>query len=168
MGQPKSLSVLALGIGCFGLATAQQPTSLTHSSASAHILVAPDNIKWQPMPREWADGPPPPPGAKTPREVVVIWGDPTKEGAPFMFRMRSVGGATVAVPPHWHPTDENITVLSGVFCVGTGDKYDENACRDMPTGSYMVMPKGMHHFAVAKNSVIQIHGIGPFKINWVR
>jgi len=52
--------------------------------------------------------------------------------------------------------------------VGAGDKLDENACRDMPAGSYMVLPKGMHHFAVAKGDVVQVHGVGPFKIYWVR
>ena len=66
------------------------------------------------------------------------------------------------------PIDENITVLSGVFCVGMGDTFDEHACRDMPAGSYIVMPKGMHHFAVAKGDVVQAHGIGPFKIHWVK
>ena len=38
----------------------------------------------------------------------------------------------------------------------------------MPAGSYMVLPKGMHHFAVAKGDVVQVHGVGPFKIYWVR
>src|SRR5436309_363495 len=95
-------------------------------------------------------------------EVAILQGDPSKEGAPFVVRFRSAPGTRI--PPHWHPIDENITVLSGVFCVGMGDKLDENSCRDMPAGSYMVLPKGMHHFAVAKGDVVQVHGIGPLKI----
>jgi hypothetical protein len=83
-------------------------------------------------------------------------GDPTKAGAPFVLRLRSSPGAKI--PPHWHAIDENFTVLSGTFCVGTGYKFDENACKDMPAGSHFVMPKGMHHFAVAKGDVVQIHG----------
>jgi hypothetical protein len=43
-----------------------------------------------------------------------------------------------------------------------------NACQDMPAGSYMVMLKGMHHFAVAQGDVVQVNGMGPFKIHWVR
>ena len=149
-------------------AGAQQATSGAGGVSAAHVMVAPDAIKWQPMPREWANGPPPPPGGKAPPEVAIIWGDPAKAGEPFMFRLRSSQhGASVPVPPHFHPTDERITVLSGTFCLGTGDKYDEKACEDMPAGSYMVMPKGMHHFAVAKDSVIEVYGIGPFKLNWV-
>ena len=49
-----------------------------------------------------------------------------------------------------------------------GDKLDGHACRDMPAGSYTVLPKGMHHFAIAKGDVVQVHGVGPFKIHWVR
>jgi quercetin dioxygenase-like cupin family protein len=136
---------------------------------TAHVLLTPDKIKWQPLPREWADGPPPAAQADAvshATEVAIMQGDPTKVGAPFVLRLRSAPGARI--PPHWYPADENLTVLSGVFCVGTGDNVDENTCRDMPAGSYMVLPKGMHHFAIAKGDVIQIHGVGPFKIYWVR
>jgi quercetin dioxygenase-like cupin family protein len=132
-------------------------------------MVMPDQIKWQPLPPEWADGPPPSAQAAAATgasEVAILQGDPTKEGAPFVIRIRSAPGTRI--PPHWHPIDENITVLSGVFCVGAGDKLDESACRDMPAGSYMVLPKGMHHFAVAKGDVVQAHGVGPLKIYWVK
>ena len=38
----------------------------------------------------------------------------------------------------------------------------------MPTGSFMRMPKTMRHFAMAKGeTIIQLHGIGPFEINYV-
>jgi len=32
----------------------------------------------------------------------------------------------------------------------------------------MVLPKGVHHFAVAKGDVVQVHGVGPFRIYWVK
>jgi quercetin dioxygenase-like cupin family protein len=166
------VSFIAAGLAYFGIAKAQQDPSKTTNPAAAHIMLMPDTIKWQPLPREWADGPPPPEfrtlseSAMGRSEVAIIQGDPTKEGAPFVIRIRSTPGTKL--PPHWHPVDENITVLSGVFCVGTGDKFDENACQDMPAGSYIVLPKGMHHFGVAKGDVIQVHGIGPFKIYWVK
>ena len=131
-----------------------------------HVMVAPEEITWQPIPPSWADGPPPPGYTLGHSEVAIIEGDPTKEGMPFVIRIRSTPGTQL--PPHWHPIDENITVLSGVFCVGMGDTVDEHACRDMPAGSYIVMPKGMHHFAIAKGDVVQAHGVGPFKIHWVK
>jgi quercetin dioxygenase-like cupin family protein len=160
---------VVLALAYFAFAPTQNEKSNTDSPADAHIMLTPDAIKWQPVPREWADGPPPPglaQAAMSVSEVAIIQGDPTKAGAPFVLRLRSSPGTKI--PPHWHAIDENFTVLSGTFCVGTGDKFDENACKDMPAGSYFVMPKGMHHFAVAKGDVVQIHGVGPFKIYWVR
>ena len=156
-----AVTALALGTAVFAKARSQ-----TNSATRAHVMVAPEEIKWQPIPPDWADGPPPPGYTLGHSEVAIIEGDPTKEGSPFVIRIRSTPGTQL--PPHWHPIDENITVLSGVFCVGTGDKLDEGACRDMPAGSYIVMPKGMHHFAIAKGDVVQAHGIGPFKIHWVK
>jgi quercetin dioxygenase-like cupin family protein len=171
MRQKFLVVIIALGLGCFGFAKMRQERAKTNGSAPEHIMVTPDTIKWQPLPREWADGPPPrikgqAENAIGQTEVAIIQGDPTKEGAPFVIRLRSAPGSLI--PPHWHPIDENITVLSGVFCLGMGDKLDANACQDMPAGSYMVMPKGAHHFAVAKGNVVQVHGIGPFKIYWVK
>lgn len=47
-----------------------------------------------------------------------VSGDPAAEGKPLVLRIRCPDGAKV--PPHWHPTDENITVLKGNFMIGTG------------------------------------------------
>jgi hypothetical protein len=164
------LALLTLG-ACLlasGLLLAQQANVPEHS-AHGHVMVTPEEIKWQPIPRDWTNGPPPPPGGGAPPEIAIVWGDPAKEGEPFMFRLRSsTRDANVPIPPHYHPTDERLTVISGVFCLGVGKKYDEAACKDMPAGSYMVMPKGLPHFAVAKNSVLEVYGIGPFKLLWVR
>jgi quercetin dioxygenase-like cupin family protein len=173
MRQRFLVAIIAAGLGCFGFVMARQEASKTNGSPAGHVMVKPEAIKWQAIPKEWVDGPPPPPELKAQSEaaigqseVAIIQGDPTNEGVPFVIRIRSTLGTKL--PPHWHSIDENIIVLSGVFCLGTGDKFDENACRDMPAGSYMVLPKGMHHFAVAKGDVIQVHSIGPFKIYWVR
>src|SRR5688572_20600935 len=67
-----------------------------------------------PQQMTWGDGPPSlPPGAK----VAVLQGDPTKPG-PFTIRARMPAG--YKIPAHWHPTDENITVISGLFNMGMG------------------------------------------------
>ncbi|PYQ50477.1 MAG: hypothetical protein DMF78_15595 [Acidobacteria bacterium] len=173
--RPTSLviTVALLGLGDLSFATAQarSPTPAAPAPGSTaagptHVLLAPDAIQWQPIPRDWADGPPPPGFTLGQSEVAILYGDPTREGEPFALRIRSTPGSQL--PPHWHPIDENITVLSGVFCVGVGDKLDPSACQDMPAGSFILMPKGMHHFAVAKGDVVQLNGVGPFKIHWVR
>jgi anti-sigma factor ChrR (cupin superfamily) len=99
-------------------------------------------------------------------EHANVSGDPNAEGKPFVLRIRCPDGAKV--PPHWHPTDENITVLEGNFMVGTGEVFDSSKVKPMDAGSFIFMPKTMRHFALCKGeTVIQVHGIGPFKIIWI-
>ena len=83
------------------------------------------------------------------------------------MRFRYHGPARV--PPHWHPNDEHITVLSGTFALGMGDKADERAVTDLTAGGYALLPARMPHFAWAKGprTVLQVHGMGPFTINYV-
>lgn len=45
-------------------------------------------------------------------QFAVLLGDPSKPGAPYVFRARLPDGYSVA--PHWHPMDENVTVIRGV------------------------------------------------------
>jgi len=72
------------------------------------------------------------------------------------------------VPAHWHPADEHITVISGTFYMGMADKLDEAAAKELPAGSFVVMPAKHHHFALTKSeTVVQLHGMGPWGINYV-
>ena len=159
-------SVIALMAVSLGASAFAQTQNTPRGASPDHLVVDPGAIEWQSLPPSWADGPPPAGYSLGQSEVAIIQGDPTQEGAPFVLRIRSAPGTQV--PPHWHEIDENITVLSGVWCVGMGDKLDEHACRDTPAGSYIVLPKGMHHFAIAKGDVVQVHGVGPFRIHWVK
>ncbi|HMK21255.1 MAG TPA: cupin domain-containing protein [Terriglobales bacterium] len=121
-------------------------------SPQAHEIVNPANLQWTPIISGW--------------EIAVVSGNPDNVGEPFTIRFRGADGANV--PPHWHPTDENITVLEGAFLVATGEKFDEHQLKPMNAGSFMNMPKEMRHFARAQgNTIVQAHGIGPFKVNWV-
>lgn len=98
-------------------------------------------------------------------EMTVLFGDPSKSG-PYTLRLRMPDGTRLA--PHWHPEDENVTVMRGEFMAGMGDKFDVTSLQDLPQGSYVMMPKQMHHFAMAKGeTVVQLHGNGPFVINYV-
>ena len=121
-------------------------------SSEIHGIVNPGELKWTPIISGW--------------EIAVVSGNPDVEGEAFTIRFHGKDGAKT--PPHWHPTDENVTVLEGAFLVGVGEKYDEAQLKTMNVGSFISMPKGMRHFAKAKGeTVIQAHGIGPFKVNWV-
>jgi hypothetical protein len=97
--------------------------------------------------------------------MAVISGDPSK-AEPFVIRGQFPAGYRVAA--HWHPTAENMTVLSGTVALGMGDKFDEAGLKDLPAGSYAVLPAEMRHFFMSKTAAtIQVHGMGPFAVNYV-
>jgi|SRR5579864_10170 len=99
-------------------------------------------------------------------DLAPVSGDFNVEGAPFVLRIRCTDGTKV--PAHWHPTDENVTVLKGTFLVGMGESFDESKLQTMNVGNFIVVPKEMRHFALCKGeTIVQVHGAGPFKVNWV-
>ena len=111
---------------------------------------------------KWVDAPPSlPKGAK----IAVLEGNPSKEG-PFVFRVKLPDG--YRIPPHMHPKPERITVISGTFNIGMGDKFDDTKGRVMAAGTYGQWPAGMKHFVWTKGeTVLQFHGIGPWSIQYV-
>jgi quercetin dioxygenase-like cupin family protein len=111
---------------------------------------------------KWKDGPPSlPKGAK----ITVLEGDPAKEG-PFVFRVKVPDG--YRIPPHTHPRPERVTVISGTFHLGMGEKFDKRKGEKMPAGAYGTWPAGMKHFVwVEGETVVQFHGEGPWKIEYV-
>jgi len=119
-------------------------------------MVAAEDVKWGPAP------PALPAGA----EVAVLDGDPSKAGSPFTIRIKFPDGYKVA--PHWHPTDERVTVLEGSLGVGVGAKFDPAAGQVLSAGSYTAMPKGVRHFAWAVGAtVLQVSATGPFAVTYV-
>jgi ketosteroid isomerase-like protein len=111
---------------------------------------------------KWMDAPPfLPKGAK----LAVLVGDPSQP-APFTIRLQMPDGYKIA--PHTHPTDEHVTVMSGTFRAAMGTKWDDKALGDFAPGSYANMAATMPHFAMAKGAtVVQVHGVGPFVVNYV-
>jgi hypothetical protein len=65
------LSTLALTALVAGGANAQQASTESRHGAS-HDLVAPDEIKWQPSPRDWTNGPPPSLGTPVPPPEIAL------------------------------------------------------------------------------------------------
>ena len=98
-------------------------------------------------------------------DVEVLHGDPDKAGAPFVIRIRELAGGII--PPHRHPIDEHITVVQGTVYFAVGDTFDRAVLREMKTGSYAFIPKGSIMFGYTPEAaIVQVHGIGPFQINW--
>lgn len=110
----------------------------------------------------WGD---PPPSLPRGSKLAVLAGDPTKPG-PFVIRAQVPAGYKVL--PHWHPTDENLTVLSGTVATGMGDAWDDAKLQNTPAGGLVVLPADMRHYFLARTAAtFQVHGMGPFAVNYV-
>ena len=142
---------VALMVGCLssipvGNLAQAPPTALQHA------IITPVDVKWKVLR----------PGA----EIATVSGDPNTAGSPFVIRFRYHGKARI--PPHWHPGDEHLTVLSGTFRIGMGERGDESATTMLGAGAYTFVPAKMPHYAWTEgDTTIQVHGIGPFVINYV-
>ena len=112
-------------------------------------------LKWGPAPAVF------PAGAK----MAVLQGDPGKSEL-FTVRLDFPNGYTIA--PHFHPTDEHITVIRGAFLVGMGDKFDVKNSMTLPTGGFVMAGARMNHYARAKgHTIVQISSMGPFVLTYV-
>jgi len=115
----------------------------------------PTSIEWKPGPAAI------PPGAK----MAVLEGDPTKEG-PFVVRFQFPDG--YHIPPHTHPKTERVTVISGNLYLATGEALDRSSAKKLSAGSFGYWPAGMKHAGWSEGeTIIQLHGIGPWQINYV-
>jgi quercetin dioxygenase-like cupin family protein len=138
------LAIAALAIVAFSQERKQ--------STEAHKIVRFGDLKWTPIIKGC--------------DLAPVAGDMNAEAALFVLRIRCADGSKI--PAHWHPTDENVTVLKGTFLVGMGESFDESKLQTMNVGNFLTVPKEMRHFAMSKGeTIVQVHAMGPFKVNWV-
>jgi quercetin dioxygenase-like cupin family protein len=131
------------------------PLSAWAESSTMDLASGPDAVKWGPAP------PSLPKGAM----IAVLSGDPSKDG-PYVLRLKMP--TDYKIPAHHHPTTENVTVLSGSFHAGMGDKLDADKGQTFAPGGFVSLPAGMNHYAWATaETVVQVHGDGPFAIVYV-
>jgi uncharacterized RmlC-like cupin family protein len=121
---------------------------------SGHVVAVPDTLKWV--------EPPVLPGAM----LAVVQGDPGKEG-PFVYRLRMPANYKIA--PHTHKASENVTVLSGEFHIGLGEKFDQGSGEELPAGGFVSVPPKHPHYAWAgrQETIVQVHGVGPTDLTFV-
>jgi quercetin dioxygenase-like cupin family protein len=118
-------------------------------------VVLPDAVNWGPAP------PALPAGAK----AAMLEGDPAKKG-PFTVRLSFPDNYQLA--PHFHTAPEHVTVIKGKLKVGMGEKFDESQMQTLPSGAFGMIPTGMRHYAKADGeTIIQLHGTGPWKLIYV-
>jgi Cupin domain. len=122
--------------------------------APGFISVAASKLKWN-------DAPSVGPGAK----IAVIEGD-LKASEPITFRLKVPANSKIAV--HTHPTAERVTVLQGTLYFAVGDKFDAAKGKAYKPGDAFIVPSGMPMYAYTKSgeTVVQIHGTGPWGINY--
>jgi hypothetical protein len=150
----RSFQLLALTILMSSLMSSLMPAFGADTTDEA-VFVNPNDIKWGPAP------PTLPKGAK----LAVLHGDPGKAG-PFVMRLQAPAG--YKIPPHWHSQAENLTIISGTFYLGSGDKQDASAAHAVKSGGYHYLPAKAHHYAFTKGpTVVQVSGEGPFDINYI-
>ncbi len=117
--------------------------------------IFPDNIDWQPFAAF-------PPEAR----LAVLVGHPAEPGM-YVIRVKLPGG--VKLMPHRHPENRIYTVISGIFYVGVGDRFNADALTAYPPGSVVLLPRGTPHFHWAKSGeyVRQVLGLGPLGIEYL-
>ena len=117
--------------------------------------VLPEDIEWE----AFAAFPP------SVRLGIVV-GRPSEPGL-YAIRVRVPAG--VKLMTHRHPEDRIYTVMSGVFYIGLGDRFDGESLVAFPPGSVIVLPGNTWHFHWAKSGeyITQIVALGPLGLEYV-
>ncbi len=137
------------------LSRTQQKDFPEASGKPAFKTILSEDIDWQPFAAF-------PPSAR----LAVVVGHPSQPG-PYVTRVKVPHG--VKLMPHRHPEDRVYTVISGVFYIGLGDKFDADKLEAYPPGAVVVLPGNTSHFHWAKSSeyITQISAIGPLGMEYV-
>jgi hypothetical protein len=128
----------------------------THQPGQAAFkAILPEDIDWKPFPAF-------PPSVR----LAVVVGQPSEPG-PYTIRVKVPSG--VKLLPHRHPEDRVYTVISGVFYIGLGDKFDGDKLKAYPPSCVVVLPGNTSHFHWAKSGeyVTQVTAIGPLGLEYL-
>ena len=151
------LGASAMTLAAAGLGMAAQPGTVRphQPGQDAFRAVLPEDIEWKPFAAF-------PPSVR----LAVIVGQPSEAG-PYTIRVKVPHD--VKLMPHRHPEDRVYTVISGVFYIGLGDRFDADKLQAYPPGSVIVLPGNTSHFHWAKSSeyVAQVTAIGPLGLEYV-
>jgi quercetin dioxygenase-like cupin family protein len=141
----------AIRIGALALAVG----SVVALCAAPLRAQSPDTLTWGLGPSSLPAG----------TRMAIVSGDPTKPG-PFTIRLELPDGFTVA--PHFHPTDEHQTVISGRIGHGMGDTVNVSAMHWLDPGESGVIPADAHHYVMTRGrTVVAVRSVGPFKVTYV-
>jgi quercetin dioxygenase-like cupin family protein len=129
--------------------------SATGAMAQTHVMQNLSSATWGAAP------PMLPPGA----QIAVLSGNPM-QAVPYTIRLKFP--ANYVIPAHSHPTDENVTVVSGQLFMGMGQKVDKTSSMGLGAGGYALMPANANHFAyTTSETTIVLYGMGPVEFKYV-
>ena len=120
-----------------------------------HVVLMPSDLMW-------VDN------ATRPGQLrAVLFGDPNKSG-PFTQRVRFP--PNTLNPPHTHPDNRQVTVLSGTWYVGQGNRVEREKATKLLPGTFFTEPGGEVHweFTGAEEVVAQASGTGPTATDYVK
>jgi uncharacterized RmlC-like cupin family protein len=138
----------------FALVCASFGATAVLAQHGSHRIIAPGDLKWE-------DARSLPPGAK----IALIEGRMNEEG-PITARVKLP--ANYRIPPHFHATQERVTVLSGTVNIGMGEKFDDRKTTAMKPGTVLLMPPKMNHFAwTTEETVFQLNVTGPWTVTYL-
>jgi hypothetical protein len=141
---PVSLFVASMSVG-------QEIGVMQFPEGTVQHVVRGDGTPWQPCPPTLPSG----------CEMAVLDGNPQ---ASDMFTVRFRASDEFVMPPHWHPKDERVTIISGKAGVAFGaDSTRDDATWFGPGDYYVNARHAVHQVWVEGSTVLQITGIGPWK-----
>ncbi len=141
-------TVVACAVGLtMGIARAE-------SNGNAAVQIAPSDLVW-------TDNPNLPPGVKT----TVVWGDPSQPG---LFIFRAKWPPKLRVPPHSHPGQEYVTVISGTWKTASGDIFDDSKLQALPPGGFYMLPANVKQFSATgdEETIIEVTAMGPWGVHF--
>ena len=155
MRRTSFIILAALLVGACSKPSSSNDAPSAPTGQASHSVVSQNGEQWGPAPAVF------PPGA----EMAVLQGDPSKTEE-FTVRLRFPSG--YKIPPHTHPTTENVTVLAGTFLAGNGTQFDESQLQALGQNGFVSIPAEHAHYAMARGlTVVQVHAIGPFALTYV-
>ena len=133
----------------FASAVVVASIAVAQNGAPGVVALTPDEMKWRSQGVLAAPG----------LEQLNLVGDPARSG-PYTIRLRFPKG--YRIPPHTHPDAREVTILSGTYATGYGERFDPANLKILPTGSFYTEPANMPHYIEIKEDVVlQVSGIGP-------
>ena len=97
--------------------------------------------------------------------LAVVSGNPAEPGRSVIQIYMPDG---YRMPPHLHPTDEHVKVLSGALLIGVGKKLDAKRTMKLVPGDSGTAPTGAAHYSIASGpTILEVSFEGPYTVTYL-